>query len=308
MSVNFVKMDGRPQLILEFYQHQKEIQCVNECTIYQRLLHVDPFLKSLGPIGSPERIGELTSSYVHDYVMKVAPAFSRRYRKEFLCSLRSFFKFLVFRDYSDIKIIHALPKLPTWSLSEIPRGISWDSVQKLLEMPNRNKPNGKRNYALLLLLATYGVRYSQARKLRLKDIHWDEEVLHFRPCKGGKPLCFPLYEKVAEALLDYIENGRGRYEIEEVFLQKKTLPPAPLGSGLHSTMKWYYEKAGINAHVTGFHAIRHAFATKLTKENVPIKNIADLLGHRSIKSSYIYTKVDIDQLRSLCREWPEVLS
>ena len=174
-------------------------------------------------------------------------------------------------------------------------------------MPNRSRPNGKRNYAFLLLIATYGVRRHQARSLKLRDIRWREGLIHFPSCKGGKPLCFPLYENVAEALLDYIKNARGKFAFEEVFLQKRTTPK-PLGdSSLDSTLKIYYQRAGIKSQTTGFHAIRHAFVTKLMKEQTPIKNISDLLGHRSIKSTYIYTKVDLPQLRTLCREWPVVM-
>jgi integrase len=157
----------------------------------------------------------------------------------------------------------------------------------------------------MLLLATYGVRFDQARRIKLKDIHWKEGLIYFPPSKGGKPLCFPLYPKVAAALLDYIEKSREHVSIPEVFLQGS--PPVALRHAtVYSTIRLYYKRAGIQSPSTGLHAIRHAFATKLTKENVPIKNISDLLGHRSIKSTFIYTKVDLGQLRMFCRDWPEV--
>jgi len=304
MSKGKVKLDQDPKILREYYKHQRCVQGVLESTVYQRLLFVRPFVRHFGD--SRTKIRAIRGRDVHQYVMKAAPKLSRKYCKEFLCALRSFFKFLLFRGYTNARLSDALPKLPTWQLSDIPRGIEWESVQKLLAAPNRRRSNGKRNFAFLLLLASYGVRSHQAANLKLKDIRWRAGLINFSACKGGKPLCFPLYENVAEALLDYIQNARGRHDFEEVFLQKRTTIK-PIGPGsLHSTLKLYYQKAGINSRSKGFHAIRHAFATKLMTEQTPIKNISDLLGHRSIKSTYIYTKVDLRQLRTLCRDWPQV--
>ncbi len=305
MPIKGYKTDGLPKILLEYCDHQKQIQSILDTSIYQRLIHVKPFVAALGANAAPSRINKVDPSFVHRYVLKTAPKFSRRYQKEFLCALRSFFKFLKFKGYTTKNLIDALPKLPTWQLSEVPRGISWSDVQKLLSAPKRQAPNGKRNYAILLLMATYGVRYAQARRLKIKDIHWRKELIHFASCKGGRPLDFPLYGNVADALLDYLENGRLKSDLPEVFLQRGS-PPEPLGGGLHSTLKLYFKKSGIKSAAQGFHSIRHAFATKLMNEETPLKNISDILGHTSIKSTLCYTKVDEVQLRRFCREWPGV--
>lgn len=173
-------------------------------------------------------------------------------------------------------------------------------------MPRRNTSNGKRNYAILLLIASYGVRHHQARTLKLSNIKWPDGKIHFFPCKGGRPLSFPLYKNVAEALIDYIKNARSDSHFEEVFLQTRGNCVKPLGHSLNSTLKIYYEKANIKSQARGFHAIRHSFATKLINEDVPVKNISDLLGHTSIKSTLCYTKVNEVKLRCLVQEWPEV--
>lgn len=299
--------ERRLKLIKEYREHQLDVQCVLNRTIDHQLVFITPFLKALGSKVNSSEIKRIKPHYIHQYIMRTAPSFSRTYQKEFLCSLRSFFRFLLFKDYTTARLIDAVPKLPTWQLANIPRGIEWESVQKLLTAPNRNTSNGKRNYALLLLMATYGVRYHQAGSLKLKNIHWSEGIIYFSPCKGGRPLSFPLYPNVAEALLDYIKNGRGRNSLEEVFLMKGGTEPLKRTS-LFSTMQCYYRRMGIQSNTHGFHAIRHAFATKLMKEKTPIKNISDILGHTSIKSTYVYTKVDVSQLRTICRKWIEVKS
>ena len=304
-----VHKEAVPLILSRYCIYQKEVQGVLDCTVSQRLIHLRPFVTTLRELRAPSKIKNLSPDFVHRYVLKNAFRFSRKYQKEFLCALRSFFKFLLFYGLTEVRLMEALPKLPTWQLSEVPRGIPWTDVQKLLSMPKRHLKNGKRNYALLLLLSNYGVRYAQARRLKLEDIRWRNGVIHFASCKGGRPLKFPLYENVASALLDYIKNGRPQCSIEEVFIQDRCSEPMPLRqSALLSTLKIYYKRAGIDSQGKGFHAIRHAFATKLTEEETPIKNISDILGHRSIKSTLIYTKIDLPQLRRFCREWPEVAS
>ena len=302
---NYLK-NANTKLLREYCKFQIEIQCVQEKTVYQRLIHVRPFLDEFKSISSPSKIYRLRPKDVHQYIIKLAPSFCRKYQKEFLCALRSFFKFLEFYDYSKYKLRDSVPKLPTWELSEIPRGIPWEDVEKLLQMPKRHTANGKRNYAILLLSATYGVRHYQARTLLLKNIKWKSGIIHFESCKGGRPLNLPLFENVAEALLDYIKNGRPESDSPEVFLQTKSGDIRPLSHSLHSTLKIYYKRAGIKSNTTGFHAIRHSFATKLINQETPIKNISDLLGHTSIKSTLCYTKINEEQLRTFTREWPKV--
>ncbi len=294
------------KLLREYCEFQLEIQSVQEKTVYQRLLHIRPFLDEFKSIASPSQINRLKPEDIHKYIIQKAPSFCRKYQKEFICGLRSFFKFLEFNDYTKYKLKDSVPKLPTWQLSEVSRGIPWEDVEKLLLMPKRHTANGKRNYAILLLIASYGVRHYQARTLLFKNIKWTSGFIHFESCKGGRPLRLPLFENVAEALLDYIKNGRPVSDFPEVFLQSKSGEIKPLGPSLNSTLQIYYKRAGIKSTVTGFHAIRHSFASKLINQEVPIKSISDLLGHTSIKSTLCYTKVAEKQLRVFLREWPVV--
>lgn len=235
MPIKGYNKEGLSKILLEYCEYQKEIQSVLDCTVYQRLIHVKPFVKALGSNGTPSRIKNLDSKFIHKYVLKTAPQFSRKYQKEFLCSLRSFFKFLIFKGYTDKNLMDAVPKIPTWQLSEVPRGIKWDDVQKLLSAPRMNAQHGRRNYAILLIMATYGVRFAQASRLNLKDIQWKQERIYFASCKFGRPLNFPLYENVANAILDYITNGRPKSTLPYLFLQRGN-PPEPISPAFHSTL------------------------------------------------------------------------
>jgi integrase len=132
-------------------------------------------------------------------------------------------------------------------------------------------------------------------------------LIYFPAEKGGKALSFPLLKDVAEALLGYLRQRGEAPSTPEVFLTVRG-PLRPLGINNHlgSALKAYYRQAGIQAPFSGAHPIRHAFATRLLEQGTPIKEIADLLGHRHIETTFLYTKVDVDRLRTLAAEWPEV--
>lgn len=178
----------------------------------------------------------------------------------------------------------------------------------MLSAPDKNTRRGRRNYAILQLLATYGVRIGQALILRVSDIKWEEGLIDFQSSKRGKSLCFPLYKDVAQALLDYIRKDRRNAPYPQLFLTVKGHHQKPLSCNINLKpfLKTCHSLDTIKSAIGGWHSIRHAFATRLMEKEVPIKTIADLLGHRRINTTFIYTKVDLPHLRLLAREWPEV--
>jgi len=302
------KVNESSKLLTEYLTFLQNHQCVAQSTMDICRNYVVAFLDTLKERATPLKIRNLTANAIHDYIIQTARPFSRGKRKKLISSLRSFLRFLHFRGYLNRNLVPAVPIIKTPKLATIPRGIPWDSVQKLLSMPDRTRPAGRRNYAVLQLLATYGVRIGQALNLRICDIKWEEKTIYFQPSKGGKPLRFPLQQDVAQALLEYLRMNRGNAPFPNVFLTvnrpKKPLSP---GSKLGGSLKRYYKLAGIESTAGTSHPIRHAFATRLMEQEVPIKTIADLLGHRCIDTTFIYTKVDLRHLRLLARDWPEVL-
>ena len=274
-------------------------------TIRFRRNEVISFLQSLRLENELEDIGKVSAQQIYDYIIKTVKLMTRPTRRHLVASIRSFLKFCHLKGYVQRDLTEAVPVIGTPKLGSVPRGIPWESVEKLLAVPNRETHVGRRTYAILQLLATYGVRIGQVTKLRLQDINWREGSIHFQPSKWGNPLCLPLYPVVADALLAYIRETRGKASSPEVFLALNKSRPLARGGSLSPTMKRCFRNAGIAASA---HAIRHAFATRLMEHETPIKTIADLLGHKSISTTFIYTKVDLKHLRLVAYEWPEVLS
>ncbi|OGW81649.1 MAG: hypothetical protein A3G33_08320 [Omnitrophica bacterium RIFCSPLOWO2_12_FULL_44_17] len=295
------------KLLREYVTFLRDHQALADSTIATRRNNVAPFLTALKERGLPSKICNLHPHTIHDYIIKTARPLSRGMRKHLVSSLRSFLRFAHLRGYLNRNLVEAVPIITTYQLGTVPRAVPWNFVKQMLKAPNRRTPLGRRDYAILQLLATYGIRRKHALSLRFCDIKWKEGVIHFPAIKRGRPLCFPLEKKVAAALLDYIRRGRPQSFLPQVFLIVKGKPRPFTKNTYGNSMGNWFKRAGIKLH-GGLHSIRHAFATRLMERGTPIKTIADLLGHRNIDTTFIYTKVDIQRLRALAREWPEVLS
>ena len=199
----------------------------------------------------------------------------------------------------------AVPTLRTYRLCSVPRAWSEGQAQKILEAVERSSPVGLRDYAIVLLLHTFGVRSGQVRALRLEDIHWSENRILFRAMKNGKDTWLPLSAAVGEALLGYLQQGRPACACPQVFLTARA-PYRPLrrSSKVAQIVRDYAHKAGIDAPPQGAHAFPHAFATRMLRQGHSLKAIAEVLGHRRLSTTFLYTKVDFDRLEEVVLAWP----
>jgi len=164
---------------------------------------------------------------------------------------------------------------------------------------------GYRNYAILLLLSTYGLRDGEITRLRLEDVDWRAETLHIRHSKTGANSKLPLMAEVGEALLNYLRRGRPKTAAREIFI--RTRAPYRRLSSLYSEVRVRLEAAGVKPHgKCGPHAFRHARAVTLLRASVSRKVIGDLLGHRSEEATLPYLKLATEDLRAIALEIPEV--
>ena len=300
------KTEPDNEILKEFLTFLRDYQCLSEATIVIRRNFVAPFLLQLDDISCLSQLHLLNTKTIHDYIIETATPLHRASKKHLSSSIRSFLRFAYIKGYLKHNLVEAVPVLTTRKLEYLPESLPWETIQKLLTMPDRNTQVGRRDYAVMILCVYYGVRIGQITALKLNDIHWKEGFIYFMGCKLSNSLQLPLYEEVAAALLDYIKMDRKNPDFNEVFLTVRG-KQRPLSEHNHyaSNFQKYYKKADISPKFSGTRHFRHAFATRLVRQNIPIKTIADLLGHRHIETTFIYTKVDIDQLRMLAREWPE---
>lgn len=184
-----------------------------------------------------------------------------------------------------------------YRLSTIPRSIAWDDVGKVLGAVDRRTAGGKRDYAILLLLVTYGLRGREVVALTLEDVDWRRERLAIRERKAGHATAFPLSTAVGAALLDYLQHGRPKTDDRHVFFRSMA-PLRPIGTAaVTGCAKRYLLAAGVEVPRPGSHTLRHTVVQRLVDADFPLKTIGDFVGHRSAASTEIYAKVAVEALR-----------
>jgi integrase/recombinase XerD len=185
--------------------------------------------------------------------------------------------------------------------SSLPRGISKTDAQALLGSCDRRRALGRRDYAVIIVLLRLGLRRGEVAGMTLDDIDWRAGELAVRG-KGGREDRLPLPADVGEAIAAYLQRSRPLSDRREVFLRARA-PYQPIASGtVASTVRRACRRAGIAE--VGSHRLRHTTACEMVTARVPLVRIGQVLRHRSLQSTAIYARVDVDQLRLLAQPWP----
>jgi integrase/recombinase XerD len=219
-------------------------------------------------------------------------------------ALRSFLRFARYRGDIDKDLAACVPAVANWTLSTIPRALPPEQVKQVLASVDRKTVVGRRDYAILLILARLGLRASEIRTLTLEDLDWQEGLMTVRG-KAGRYSQLPLPDDVGAAIADYLRNGRPTASSRLVFLRVK----APVGgfkgpSGVGSMVRHSLARAGIDASRKGAHQFRHALACQMLRQGASLSEIGELLRHRSPQTTAIYAKVDMASLATLALPWP----
>lgn len=284
------------------YEHRH----LNARTVEKRVRYVGSLLNWIGADDTPPyKLPALTPRRLQGFLLQRGGEPGSAKAVEVACSLRVFLTFCFARGYLDRNLSAAIPCFRRYRLSTVPRGIDDETARRLLNSIGRKDPVGLRDYAIVMLLYTYGVRAEQVSTLRLSDIQWAAGRIRFPPIKCGKTVIDPLTAEAGDSLLSYLRHGRAASPHPEVFLLNKA-PWTPISRAL---VPWIVcnriRKAGLAVSVPGARAFRHRFATKMLSEGHRLKSIADMLGHRNIESAAVYAKVDFPMLEQAAIEWPE---
>ena len=214
-------------------------------------------------------------------------------------ALRSLFRYSFREGLTPVDLVDVIEGPRVYQLSDIPRCLPWKEVLRAINGIDRRSAIGKRDYAMLLLLATYGLRAREVGSLRLDDIDWSSNTLHIRRRKAGNSTSYPLALEVGEAIVDYLKNARPKSIHRQVFLLDRA-PRGPAGSRVVSSQaKTHLDAAGITAPKLGSHTFRHSVAQRLVDSNFSLKVVGDYLGHQSTASTRIYSKISVESLREL---------
>lgn len=257
------------------------------------------FLDGLAP--GCELAGLTAGDVTGAVLVKVASGVSVSAAQCFVCGLRAFLRFCFVEGLVKADLSPAALVVRGGRRSSLPRGISKADARALLGACDRRSALGRRDYALIVVLLRLGLRRGEVAALTLDDLDWraGELVVHG---KGGREDRLPLPADVGEAIAGYLQRGRPASSRREVFLQARA-PFEPIASGtVSSTVRRACRRAGIAE--VGAHRLRHTMACEMVCAQVPLQRIGQVLRHRSLQSTAIYARVNLDQLRSLAAPWP----
>jgi site-specific recombinase XerD len=217
-----------------------------------------------------------------------------------LCSILKVFLSFLYRNGKLERDLSCQIESPRrYRLASLPRSITWPEVHRMLETVDRRSPIGKRDYAILLLLVTYGLRAREVAALTLDEIDWKRERFQIRERKAGHSTVYPLSATVGEAVLDYIQHGRPNVQGRALFF-RGLAPYTPLTwVAVSLRAKYYLRKAGIEVARSGSHTLRHTCVQRLVDAHLSFKTIGDYVGHRTPDATNIYAKVSIESLREV---------
>lgn len=271
------------------------------------LVHYVPFVRQFLRERFREgriRLAALRAADITDFVQRHAHDHSPGHTKVMLTALRAFLRHLCQRGATATDLATCVPCVPTWRFATVPKYLPPGQVQQVLEACDRRTAAGRRDYAILLLLARLGLRAGEVVALRLEDIDWEASRLTLRS-KGSRWSQLPLPGDVGEALAAYLQQGRPRCASRQVFIRLQ----APLvgfanSIAVSTLVARALAHAGVEPPHTGAHVFRHSLATAMLREGASLAEIGELLRHQHPDTTTLYAKVDLLALRALALPWP----
>jgi integrase/recombinase XerD len=293
-------------VIHAFDLHMRDVRGLAPSTRLYRVRYVREFLQSVfgrGPLRLDRLVVADPMGFITAYARRCSPATAQVAAS----ALRSFLRFLQLQGLCEARLVAAIPSIPHWDLAGIPRTLTEQQVKQLLASFDRATATGRRDYAMALCMVDLGLRVSDVVRLRLQDIDWRQSTVTVSGVKPRRCNVLPLPQRIGKAIADYVRRGRPRSQHVEVFLGHR----APVGAATRETlvrgvMNRAYARCGLDPRCRGTHVLRHTAASRMLQRGATLKQIADILGHRSIDTSAIYAKVNCPMLASVAMPWPEV--
>ena len=243
---------------------------------------------------------------ISGFILRHARTMSCRRAQLMTTAFRSFFRFLFMRGELQVDLAPSIPTVADWRLSTLPRYITAEEVIRVLGSCDRHTATGRRDYALLLLLARLGLRAGEIVAMQLEDIDWRSGEILVR----GKGLLYdrmPLPVDVGQALAVYLRHDRPSSKTRRVFVCRKAPQRGFSGPSTVSTIvRRALDRAGLHPGFKGAHLLRHSLATSMIRSGASMSEIGEILRHRSPSTTEIYAKLDFEGLRSLAQPWPNL--
>ena len=245
------------------------------------------------------KMSKLNRCVIQQFIISEGHRYSRQTMRRYCSILRGFLSYLYASRMTkaDFSAVVITPKV--YKHEKCPSFLKEDEIRATLSAVDQSTTIGKRDYAILIMLSTYGLRGLEIVRLRLDDIDWRSEKIHIRRRKAGNNSIYPLAPTVAKAIISYLKNSRHKSKHRELFISHRA-PHRPVQTvAIRHIVQKYLRIAGIDTHLRGAHILRHSCAQRLFENDFSTKVIGDYLGHRNLETTQRYIKIDIKHLRQV---------
>jgi integrase/recombinase XerD len=294
--------DPVDELVARFRRHLAVERGLRPSTIGRYEQAAQVFLRSMGPDFS---LDTLNAEQVTKFVLAQAERRSSGSATNIVVGLRSFLRFAFVEGLVPRRLDMAAPTVANWRASALPKALELGVAERLVNVCDRRTIVGRRNYAVLHCLWRLGLRAGEVAALELEDLDWraGEIIVHG---KGGREERLPLPFDVGEAIAGYLRRGRPRSTSRALFLRAH----APFGPLTRSSVRWVVyrscDQLGIKR--VGPHRLRHTAAAHLLAHGASLEEVAQVLRHRSVDTTAIYSKIDTIALSAIALPWPGALA
>jgi len=286
----------------EYTNHLREVRGFAASTVSSHRRTAQCFLQHLKEAGIA--VGCIRASNIESYVAKAGTHLGRASLQHDIAALRGFLRFLTTDGRAPAGLDRQIDTPRLYRLERLPRALPWETVRTLLRSMDTASPMGLRDYAMFLLIATYGLRASEVVAISHDDIHWRQGILRIHHRKTSSPMDLPLTNEVLSALVKHLKRTPPPAPYRRVFLRMR----APMGvlkpTAVTEAFQALVRKSGLSISYKGPHCLRHAFALHLLKNGTPLKTIGDILGHRTAESTSMYLRLATGDLREVALAVP----
>jgi site-specific recombinase XerD len=292
------------ELIFAYGEHLANVRGLADSTVARHGVIASDFLNFIR-YDEDRRLTRVRIAEVEAFLTQASTRVGRITMQKVVGVLRSFLRFSAISGEAPLGLAQQIQSPRTHRGERLVRAMSWKDIVLLLRAVDRSTEKGCRDYTMLLLIATYGLRRSEVAGLALDDIRWRARIVSVPRPKVGTPLALPLTDEVATALVAYLRCRTAETSDRRLFLRVRA-PRGPIEPTAVTDVFYYWAAhAGVRVPgVGGPHCLRHGLAMHLLRQNTPLKIIGDLLGHRSVESTGVYLRLQLEDLRDVALPLP----
>ena len=281
-----------------FAEHLRDVRGLSKNTVLGHTRRLSLFLQFPGFDRTPSGLKRLRMERIEAFLQHAARTNNRFSLQHIVATVRAFLR-LQHAEGLIPQPLHLQIDTPrVYRLETLPRAWTWEQVQALLQSIDRSDAHGLRDFTIIYMAAAYGLRSSEVVQLTLDGLDWRHATLQIAQTKTHQPLCLPLTDEAGDILQQYLRRGRKATERRELFLRMRAPRRALKPTGIYEILDSRIRRSGLDIRFQGTHALRHAFAVRLLRQDVPMKTIGDTLGHRDAESTGVYLRLAVEDLRA----------